>query len=125
MLKLADLYAKLPSISCKGLCHDACGVIMCSKAEKDAIAVLTGRRVKTIPDVVAPIHKNHVMLRPTEELNCSYLKKQRCTIYSARPMICRLYGVADGMLCPHGCIPSRVVSKQEAHDLVEAAAEIK
>lgn len=125
MSKLDELYLKLPTISCKGLCYEACGMILCSKTEKDVIAEFTGRRVKTVPDIVAPIHKNHVMLKPTEDMACSYLKKQRCSIYPVRPMICRLYGVADGMQCPHGCIPSRLVTKQEAHDLVEAAAEIK
>lgn len=125
MTKLEELYATLPTINCKGLCYDACGVILCSKAEKNAIAEHTGHRVKTIPEMVAPIHKNHVMLKPTEDLSCSYLKKQRCSIYQVRPMICRLFGVADGMTCAHGCQPSRLLSKQEAHDLIEAAAEIK
>ncbi len=29
-----------------------------------------------------------------------------CTVHPHRPMICRLWGVAASMPCPHGCIPT-------------------
>ncbi len=33
---------------------------------------------------------------------CPYLKDRRCSIYDARPLICRHFGIEEG-LCPHGC----------------------
>jgi hypothetical protein len=29
-----------------------------------------------------------------------------CQVHAVRPMICRLWGVADAMRCPHGCRPT-------------------
>lgn len=124
--KLDAIYAKLPSVVCKGLCHDSCGLIPLAKAERDAIAEHTGRRVKTIPNVLVDLHSSHLLMRPADEsMQCRYLKKGRCSIYKVRPMICRLYGVAEGMPCPHGCSPLRLVTRQEAHDLIKETAELK
>ncbi len=97
---LRALYASVPSVPCKGLCHDQCTLIPVAKAEREAIADHTGRRVKTIPDM------QQAVMRPADDgLTCRYLKKSRCTIYEVRPMICRLYGAAEGLECPHGCRP--------------------
>lgn len=120
-MSLADTYAKLPSIVCKGLCHDTCGLIPLSKRERDAIAEHTGRRVKTVPGMMAEIHPKLVMMKPGNEetMTCAYLKKERCTIYEVRPLICRMYGVVNGMQCPHGCVPSGLLKDYEAHLLIE------
>jgi Fe-S-cluster containining protein len=29
----------------------------------------------------------------------------RCAVYGIRPMVCRLWGLVEGMPCPHGCRP--------------------
>jgi Fe-S-cluster containining protein len=102
-------------------------MIPLSRAEKDAIAEHTGRRVKTVPGVLVQIHNKHFLLRPGDEetMNCVYLKKERCSIYSVRPLVCRLYGVSNGMQCPHGCQPSRLLTDVEAHLLIEETANLK
>ena len=39
-----------------------------------------------------------------EDLSCGYLTKDhRCSIYAARPLICRVFGTAKNLSCPHGC----------------------
>lgn len=111
--ELRAIYAAVPSVACKGLCHDQCSIIPLTTAERSAIQTYTGRRVKTLPQVA------HVVMRPTDDGACRYLKRQRCTIYDVRPMICRLYGSADGLECPHGCRPvGALLSRDEVHGLL-------
>lgn len=50
--------------------------------------------------------------------SCAALKDNKCSIYTARPAICRLYGVAEGLDCPFGCQPKKKISKQEAYAIV-------
>ncbi len=100
MTSLRELYAAVPAVACKGLCHDQCTVIPVAPVERAAIEAHTGRRVKTLPMVSPPV------MRPGDDgLTCRYLKRERCSIYEVRPMICRLYGAAEGLECPHGCRP--------------------
>jgi Fe-S-cluster containining protein len=73
----------------------------------------TGRRVKTIPGL------QHLVMKPADDgLTCRYLKKARCTIYDVRPLICRLYGAASGLECPHGCRPARLVARDKVDALL-------
>src|SRR2546429_6087610 len=44
-------------------------------------------------------------LFPYTTLFRSMLRNGRCTVYEVRPMICRLWGMVEGMQCPHGCVP--------------------
>jgi Fe-S-cluster containining protein len=44
---------------------------------------------------------------------------RRCTVYEARPLICRVYGAAEGLRCPHGCTPERVVPDVEVFEMLE------
>jgi len=110
---LRAIYAAVPSVTCKGLCHDQCTLIPVARAERQAIADHTGRRVKTISDM------KQATMRPADDgIACRYLKKSRCTIYEVRPMICRLYGAAVGLECPHGCRPvAGLLSRDVVHDL--------
>ncbi len=48
---------------------------------------------------------------------CPYLdiETKRCTVHENRPLICRLYGVSEGLPCPHGCKPNpRYLTRDEA-----------
>ena len=99
--RTAAVYAKIPLIKCKGLCHAACGPIMASQAETRQL-----RRAGFRLD----------WNRKT--LQCKHLAGNRCSIYMNRPAICRLYGVAEGMECPHGCEAERVLTRQEAGNML-------
>lgn len=126
--KLEEIYAKLPGVMCKGLCHDSCGVIPIAPIERETIAVFTGRKVKVMPDIVIGLHQKHRVLRPKdmEDLTCPYLKQKRCSIHPARPLVCRMYGVVEGMPCPHGCVSSmKPLSDGEAHVIIESIANLK
>lgn len=100
MSVLREIYAAVPAVACKGLCHDQCTIIPLAPAERSAIQARTGRRVKTLPQL------EQAVTRPNDDGSCRYLKRGRCSIYEVRPLICRLYGAAEGLECPHGCLPA-------------------
>lgn len=50
---------------------------------------------------------------------CPFLEAERCSIYEERPFMCRVWGVADGLTCPHGCEPDERISKKRFDSLVQ------
>jgi Fe-S-cluster containining protein len=50
--------------------------------------------------------------------SCAALKDKKCSIYTVRPAICRLYGVAEGLECAFGCEPKKKLTRQEANALI-------
>lgn len=90
---LEALYAALPSLECRGKCAESCVPIDMSDAER------------------ARIQRAHgIAIPPRDEVttgSCPALAFMgTCQVYADRPMICRLWGVADAMRCPHGCRPT-------------------
>lgn len=56
---------------------------------------------------------------------CDHLSADhKCTIYSHRPTICRLYGLSEKLKCPFGCIPTRTLSEQESHQILQESFKI-
>lgn len=104
---LEAIYKRVPAIECKGLCHLSCGPISMGAFEAKRIE----KKVHALPVV-------------NENLSCSMLKDGRCSVYAIRPLICRLYGVSEGMRCPFGCVPQNVLSRPEAYDLLEEALRL-
>jgi Fe-S-cluster containining protein len=106
--QLDDLYAQLPSIACRGLCQEACGPIEMSILEAERIEIRYGKTIE------APC------------LTCSALGPMgTCTVYDARPLICRLWGLTESMACPHGCKPEGgYLSDDEARRLINRSVQI-
>jgi Fe-S-cluster containining protein len=109
-VSLDTIYAAVPALECKGLCQSACGPIGCSGAEAQRLQDLG----ITLPTTVThPIHG---------PLTCSHLSDEgRCKIYEHRPLICRLFGAAEGLQCPHGCKPKKYMKHVDAHKLFDLA----
>jgi hypothetical protein len=59
-----------------------------------------------------------------EHLTCSLLVDGRCSAYAVRPLICRLWGSVASMRCPHGCVPSAVLTDGRARAMLDAARTI-
>jgi Fe-S-cluster containining protein len=104
---LETIYAALPKLACKGLCQDSCGPI--------GLTELEARRIEK------RFHRLPVL---SAELCCSLLVNGRCDVYPLRPLICRLYGLAEHMRCPHGCAPERLLTMAEANALLARAVAI-
>jgi len=109
--KLEAIYARIPTLDCKGCCHSACTVIGCSQLEDLRIMKETGK------DIVCTIED--IILATQGHMPCIFLdKNKRCEIYPVRPAICRLFGVAEGLECPHGCKPKKMLIRREAHEIL-------
>lgn len=108
---LDELYAKLPRIDCKGLCHEACGPIAMAPSEMERLRAVSDRALRPIDDGDGVVY----LLPEPDTLTCPLLSaEKRCTAYAARPMICRLFGLVRKMRCPFGCKPARWLSDDEA-----------
>ena len=102
---LEDIYNEVPELECKRLCADYCttGPIPMGKIEWERV-------------------KKHLGSSPkgdTKTWVCPMLDGTTCTVHAVRPLICRLWGAARGMECPHGCKPKRWVEKDEGHALLK------
>lgn len=106
---LAEVYATLPDIACKGLCHATCHAIPLHPAEQASIAGNTGRHLPLLD------------LGP-----CSALTEQKtCGVYEHRPSICRLYGAVEAMRCPYGCEPvGGYLTDAQAYEVIARIREI-
>jgi len=112
--KLEAIYKKIPDIDCKGLCYESCTIVPAAKIEIKRAKSRMGGKNPFNPIAAIKGLQEKVPHVPS----CAALKDKKCSIYTARPAICRLYGVADGLDCPFGCQPKKKISKQEAYAIV-------
>jgi Fe-S-cluster containining protein len=123
--RLQELYDRVPSIECKGMCHGACCFIDASIRERERMEQASGRKLDTLDAKRDPEAGGTQRDRRGGLLaryRCSMLTNDgRCSVYDLRPMICRLYGVAEGLECKHGCKPERMLTAGETVELVVAA----
>jgi uncharacterized protein len=109
-LKAIDaVHAALPTLACKGSCHESCGPIGMTKPEWERIIERLGHEPRGDASLVCPM-----LGRATG----------RCRVYEERPTICRLWGLVRSMACPLGCVPSRWLSEREGHELLDRVARI-
>ncbi len=112
-LSLEDIYARIPTVHCKGLCQESCGPIAMSNEED--------RRLRALGVVISPMADAVQAVERGEEYWCPALRDGRCTVYDARPTICRLWGATTSMPCPHGCTPEDALSQEESYELLVLA----
>ena len=109
--QLRDLYAQVPNVQCKGLCHATCGPIAAAPAEWHTLAERGVHLPRRIRDLT---------------MRCPALTAlNTCRVYGDRPLICRLYGVTEGLPCEFGCVPDAVLTDDQAYDLIRRSWEIR
>ena len=107
---LAAVYATLPAMRCKGLCHESCFSMAQTGVEQANIEAHTGVRLPLA-------HAG----KPCDALTVF----GSCSVYDVRPTICRLWGLTASMRCPHGCEPwGGHVSDAQAHETLAQVADI-
>ncbi|HSX22873.1 MAG TPA: hypothetical protein VLE97_08890 [Gaiellaceae bacterium] len=111
---LREIYAGIPEVHCQGLCVAQCSTVPVAPIELDALERAAGR----------PLNRSASDLGFTMlgeiAASCELLVLGRCTAYAARPAICRVFGAAEGIRCPHGCEPDRVMTNEEAASVFAA-----
>ena len=111
---LAEIYATVPDAGCKGLCWEFCTSVPVFPLELEQLEEKAGRKLKTFPIGGAT-------LTGPPGAPCPYLVLRRCTVYEVRPLICRVFGAAEGLPCPHGCAPTRKISDESVQVMVTRA----
>ncbi len=96
VVRLEQLYAALPALACRGLCGHSCA------AHVDASAVERAWVAQHGVDLDAPTPDG-----ACPALSRALVPTGRCTVHAVRPMVCRLWGTAAAMPCPHGCVRRR------------------
>lgn len=105
---LEDLYAAIPQTACKGLCWESCIAGVRAHPEEH-------RRMRNLAE-------NRPTIAKVGHGQCRYLTlARRCSVYEARPLICRLYGAIDNALigCEYGCC-DEPLTERESFPLMEA-----
>jgi Fe-S-cluster containining protein len=121
---LNEIYDSLPSVECKGLCWTTCSFINITPIEEVNIETATGKPVETILVPMIAGDGMTPMIKPTEAEKCPYLQLNRCSIYAQRPLICRIFGTAEGLRCRHGCKPSRVISDKDVSKILKQLVKL-
>lgn len=114
---LEDLYAQLPNVECKGLCHDSCTVIPASELELMRIA----ERGVEIPPPPTPERMERLIAEGNIPRCPALSSLNTCSVYSVRPFVCRAFGMVhepgavhrEPMMCDHGCIPDATMTHAE------------
>lgn len=117
---IEELWALVPDAGCKGLCQESCGPISCSPVERRLLKS-RGFDVSSLEEVLVTL-----LTTDGDEIPpCPQLGEDgRCQVYDVRPLICRMWGVSEGMECPFGCTPSMLLSREEGAALIQAAEEL-
>jgi Fe-S-cluster containining protein len=94
--ELDEIYAQVPAIDCRGKCADTCTEFPVSRLEQRIVRGVSGKDLLT-EDPRWPT-------RGRLKRRCPMLTGSgRCSVYDVRPLICRLWGVAEPMPCNYGC----------------------
>lgn len=114
LVRLAEIYAQIPTIQCQRKCHAQCSVIPLEPLELVQVKAALREEVPT----VQLLNSGHLSMFDEERECCPALNVfKACSAYEARPLICRLFGVVEQMRCPHGCLPERFLTDEEVSNL--------
>lgn len=106
---LRELWKQIPAMkNCQGKCAISCGPLPLDEdsVERELVEQRAGKRLETVG----------------ANCQCAMLDRNgRCTVYSIRPTLCRLWGVVESMPCPHGCEPERWLTDEEGFKLLGEA----
>lgn len=110
--QLQEIWDRVPEMkNCKGRCHTSCGPAPASGIER-----------KLIEEDGKDLGVEDGMLGT---MTCSLLSPDgSCSVYSIRPLICRIWGAARFLPCPYGCEPERYLSEVEAWEMLTAVAAL-
>lgn len=123
LARIDALLKDIPSFDCKPGCADCCGPIEMSRLEYHRCVKASGKTMQALKETMQRNLKRGdyrcVLLNP---------KTNQCTVYTARPAICRLFGVVNvaALHCPHGCAPesSALLSDARSREILALVNEL-
>lgn len=89
---------------------------MATVAEARAADALTGQEFES------DLGGKWVPLKTDADMVCLKLVEGLCSVYEDRPMLCRLWGLVEGMKCQWGCVPERYLTDREGREFLRAVA---
>lgn len=113
--RLRQLWRQVPQIECKQLCWDGCGPISASTLEMALMEQESGQPLRV---------REHPLYPDGTRMCCHLTPEGRCGVYESRPMICRLWGVTEGLPCHHGCKPARYMTDNEGLALLALSLKV-
>jgi len=118
---LREIYDSIPSPGCKGLCVAECSTVPIFAFELEQLEAATGRKLPTMPagDEIGGLLLGDEIGKP-----CPLLVMGQCSVYEHRPLICRAFGSVEGLLCPHGCRPEKLVPTAEQYKNFEKVSDL-
>lgn len=122
--ELRKLRTKADSLHCKGTCQESCGPIVIEGKEEQKVKEYCNRNNIQFHELKPPTKTEFIslLMKDDSDLVCPYLKEGRCSIYSVRPMICKLWGVVESMKCMNGCVPEKgFLTDKEGISLMRAS----
>lgn len=119
--KLQEIYRKIPTVQCKGLCKDSCSFIKLGKKEYDYLVKELGLEFMSNDEILEVLQSDGIGVKS----QCKCLKEGKCSIYQDRPGICRLFGVVKKMTCPFGCKPAKWLSDDKARKIMNKLGYFK
>ena len=99
---IKSIRKKIPTFKCIEGCTDCCGPVVFTKWEWS--------RIKD--------------KRKATSIHCPYIGENGCDIYEDRPILCRLYGTVQGMECPKGCRPTKMLSDKKGKEIARTIHKI-
>ena len=121
---LRAIYDHVPNIKCKGLCHPTCASIPVQHVEYAHI-VVNGLVEIDENHILGVQGGKHIIRRDASKGGvCPMLKDKRCSIHDLRPLICRIYGVAEGLACEFGCKSEGMITRKEVDLLIDELEQI-
>ena len=125
---LREIYDTIPSPGCKGLCVSQCSTIPVFPIELEQLEEVAGRKLPSQP--VTDLGGAGFGLDRGRLLGdqigdpCPLLVLGRCSVYEHRPLICRAFGSVEGLRCPHGCRPDRLLTDADQYQNFEKVAKL-
>lgn len=109
--QLDEIYRMLPGVECQGLCWQNCAAVPVYDVEIKRLEQVAKRSLPML-DIQTP-GTAKIMGEVKNQYVCPLLVMRRCSVYDHRPFICRIFAIAQGMPCQHGCKPTRILTDQE------------
>lgn len=112
-LTLEDIYAMVPKLDCRGHCAPLC------RNQQLRVANIEARRANAVG---VKVDDSSIVFALDPKGRCHKFRNGWCTVHADKPLVCRLWGATEDMVCDWGCVPERVLPVLEARMLSYAVA---